>query len=830
MADESKVGDDPPDGRDDDLAEREVGRRSPGRTPMVFVTDRSSESARIAEMLRTAGYSVLDVPLSMLVARVQSERPNVVLIDVDPDAALDEVSRVRKLPGGGAVDFVYFGNGSGMVRNADDALTQDGSAFFLRPIDVGALVRRVESLTGGPKARPDPRTSTPPPSVPPSLRSGRLGSGPPERPSSHSLPAPGLRLPGPPLALSTPSLADLVEPPRSFATFGTVSNELEQLLAEAELRAEVMPTGEIPLPSPEEEIEAVLPADVLASLDEPLEGDEDEEQDVRVGTTGSGADREATGAHGRSTTAGGHRQTTTSGGRSSAPPYAVDRRGPSDRPAPQKTPIRDLTTTRRPSEMPPPPPAPSRPERPTVPEGRPTNARNQAPPLRDMTPPPPVAQPGPPPSEGDLRRLGSASFDVESTDAIASAFPIPRLESVTVSTAGVDLFGADGPTISYNERASRSQPEREREQQSPLPRDGAPPRDARAPALGIVITRPIDARRFLGEAIARRLTGALCFEQDRVVRRLVIRDGDLVTAASGAEPESLVCFLGTRGELPREEVDRLAGKIPPHGRHAGAALVAHGWVGQDQLWTVLRSHAEWIATSILRLSGGTAQLETEPPGRLRAEPSVFAASTGAEIFVELVRRAVSPEEAIAALGGEGSRIGEGPMATLLAECALPTPELELVSRSRGGSLGDLLARSVDPDIAAVVHGLALLGVLEIAPSAANAPRPDRNAALLEAEALDDEAIRARVRARLELVEEGDYFSVLGVAREATSYEVRRAFIELRRAFEPTRILSPRLVDLADDVRKIVVVLEEAYEILRDVARRERYRRAIDARL
>ena len=71
--------------------------------------------------------------------------------------------------------------------------------------------------------------------------------------------------------------------------------------------------------------------------------------------------------------------------------------------------------------------------------------------------------------------------------------------------------------------------------------------------------------------------------------------------------------------------------------------------------------------------------------------------------------------------------------------------------------------------------------------------------------------------------------LLGVSRDATGYEVRRAFVELRRAFEPSRILTPRILDLADDVRKIVVVLEEAYEILRDAARRERYRRAIDAR-
>ena len=343
------------------------------------------------------------------------------------------------------------------------------------------------------------------------------------------------------------------------------------------------------------------------------------------------------------------------------------------------------------------------------------------------------------------------------------------------------------------------------------------------------MSSPVDARRFLAEAIARRLSGALCFEHQRVVRRLVLRDGDLVTAASGADRESLVCFLGARGELPRDEVERLAGKVPPYGRHAGAALVAHGWLGQDQLWSALRSHAEWIAMGVLRLTGGTAQLEAEPPGRLRSEPSVFGASTGAELFVELVRRAVSPEEAVEALGGEESRIGDGRAPSLLTECALPPAELELVSRSRGATVGDLLARSPDAEIASVVHGLALLGVLDVLPAAAPSKASTADAVDAEAAALDEEAIRARIRARLELVDEGDYFSLLGVPRDATSYEVRRAFVELRRAFEPTRILSPRLHDLERDVRKIVVVLEEAYEILRDVARRERYRRAIEAR-
>jgi hypothetical protein len=350
-----------------------------------------------------------------------------------------------------------------------------------------------------------------------------------------------------------------------------------------------------------------------------------------------------------------------------------------------------------------------------------------------------------------------------------------------------------------------------------------------APAHALVLVEPGDARRFLAEAITRRATGAACFETEGIVRRIVIREGDFVTAASGGDLETLVHFLGARGELPRDEVERLAGKIPPYGRHAGAALVAHGFLRQDQLWTVLRSHAEWISATVLRLPSGTAQMEDDPPGRLRGEPSVFGASTGCEIFVELVRRAVAPDEALDRLGGESGRIGDGPNQGLLAECSLPPAELDLLSRARGGTIRDLLARAPDAEIVSVLHALALLGVVDVVPAPDFVKARDKGAPDdADVALLDEEAIRARVRARLELVDEGDYFSVLGISRDATSYEVRRAFLELRRTFEPSRILTPRVADLANDVRKIVTVLEEAYEILRDNARRERYRRAIEA--
>ena len=49
--------------------------------------------------------------------------------------------RLRKLRIG-AIDFVYFGTGIGIVKNAEDALSNDGSAFFVRPSTSAASCAR----------------------------------------------------------------------------------------------------------------------------------------------------------------------------------------------------------------------------------------------------------------------------------------------------------------------------------------------------------------------------------------------------------------------------------------------------------------------------------------------------------------------------------------------------------------------------------------------------------------------------------------------------------------------------------------------------------------
>jgi hypothetical protein len=331
-----------------------------------------------------------------------------------------------------------------------------------------------------------------------------------------------------------------------------------------------------------------------------------------------------------------------------------------------------------------------------------------------------------------------------------------------------------------------------------------------------------DAVKAITRAVAARATGALTLGQPAELRRVLLREGDIVTVVGELESETLVAFLVSRGDLARNVAARLQGKLPPFGRHAGAALIAHGHLGQEDLWPILRAHAEWILGRALLADEGMCALDIEPRGRLKAEPSVFGGSTGAEVVIEAVRRAIAPDVAVRRLGGPSARLADGQELQLLPECALSVDEEDAVRGARGRTVAEVLAGKA-PELANVLYALAGLSVLE-----ALAPSVPTTAVTNGFDPLDAEALRQRVRLRMAVIEDGDYFALLGVPKTATGYEIRRAYLDLRRAFEPGRVLTAATADLAVDLQTVIEVLDEAYDILREPSRRDRYRRAIEA--
>jgi len=799
---------------------------------LVFMSDASAEAERLSAALRTRGYWVVDVPLGVLAGRVAVQRPALVVLDADAPGTLDTVQRMQATAGGKGIEIVLLAESASVPPEGRAELEALAAATFTRPVNADELVGKVETLVGPPSTKsgaaarspvlvaatrrpyryeggklgarspmsgaPPPPTPTAPPTPPP------VGSQPPSVtpsavPSPPSSGRPSSSPPGGRAGSVVPQAIGAVPHAR-------LSPELELLLGRAEQRvrhAATVPTAGDRL-SPEAEVDAVLPADLLAALDEPIQADDDDDDDDSVAGTAGGSDTGSRGTRGTptgGTTPGGRQvgRDTTGGVQTAARGDATAAHGPAPAPIPPPLP---------PSE--PSSPRPSSPdfgnEAPTSPPGRPIPSQPLS--ARATT----ALEPLDPPLDSSPGRATGVDAPPSRPEEPPLSTRPPRAEPPTAPRP---------PPPNSGDRIDRV---------PPPPSQGGPGTAPGGPDRGALPDIPVTlgvggGLRALARAVAARYTGAIAFEDGSGFRRVVFRDGDFVTAASSADGEALVAFLAQRGDLNAEAAQRVGRRVPPFGRHAGAALVAQGHLRQDELWSVLRAHAEWLLAKVTDLSGGTASLEREVPQRLQAEPGVFGGATGAEVLLEMTRRTAKPADAIARLGGRDALMSQGGARALLSECALNESEQALVSGADSSTVGELITRAGTDDFACVLLVVVELGILHVQ---GISRRPAaRESAAVTFDPLDATALRERVAARRALVEEGDYFALLGVSRDATHYDLRRAYQTLRRDLNPESVLTAATVDLRTDMDSILEVLDEAYDILRDPVRRERYRRALE---
>ena len=902
---------------------------------LVLVSDSSTEAERLIASLRVRKVKVRDVPLMLLAGRVEAQKPMLVICDGLAPRVAVAIEKMRQGAWGKTVDILLLGVDQQAIEAIRPVIADIDSRCFARPIDVYSVLQRVEEILGesedvsrgvsrsmaslprvgqnsiaAPKRPVTPvprrgRSSIPQSQGQPPGRSGEPASSPNSEiePSRSPSVAPASDPNGPDSALVAPSVSRM-------------SEELENLLQEAERRLGPGPMSIQPMSipssrlSPEQELDAILPADVLAALDEPVDLDDDDETShpaIRSERPSSMAPRATSPAvfpvghtnadvvvekaAGTSPSdedtpvgrVGGRRYGTSIGSDVPSAPRTASVLTPlppsvkvhtatgtdalgqslSGQTAATSLPAREFAEEAQagneelhsrgfvPATI-------HRPSADSVAPG--TNPELEESRHQDVEHDVSSTAPPHPPRHGDfvpdfgrdelhpqLEPPRTVNFEALSNRDSAvpgsTSPPLPgrargrgmqEFESTSSGHRAVDADYAPAPAsrdlnASLATTKRGNEPRLEFPSASKLETETRPGFSVSAEGRSAIEIPPSigkgDVVRSLSRCVRGRYSGALAIEDDSGIRRVVFREGDFVMVASGIEGESLVAFLIQRGDLDVDAA-RLTRKLPQFGRHAGAALIAHGYLRQDELWPVLRAHAEWLLGKAIFVQQGSAGLEVELSARLQAEPAVFGGTTGAEVLVEIVRRTIGPDWAIEALGGTKVRVARGPLFRLLSECALASQEVALVERANGVVLGELIKQAESSDFAAAIYALVELSVLStLAASTEVSKQSERPPAR---DGLDDGAVRSRVGLRRALVDEADYFALLGIQREATGYEVRHAYLTLRREFDPAQLLTASTVDLREDVDLIVEVLDEAYEILRDSARRERYRRALEA--
>jgi DNA-binding response OmpR family regulator len=345
-------------------------------------------------------------------------------------------------------------------------------------------------------------------------------------------------------------------------------------------------------------------------------------------------------------------------------------------------------------------------------------------------------------------------------------------------------------------------------------------RERGLPDAGEIVRGVSDGPMVLARMFALNFTGRVGFRKDDVEKVVYFDQGRPVFASSNEPGDRMGELLVREGKITASQYERCQVVVAQSGRRMGEILVDFGYLKRRELLPAVRRHVEDILYSLFGWDRGHYHVTTD-----------VAASA------ERIRLSRHPASLV--LEGIRRKLGRTTLEKVLGP---PSTVIEVPDRERLGGIlntGDLaveertalaafdgqadlasVARTTGVDIADVLPlawGLCVLGLA----TARRAEIEVEESTALVGET--DIAIdRERVRARWQLVTEADYFALLGVRRDATGFEIRRAYQAARRDFAPDGFPTDLRRELARELEEIGSVLDEAFRVLRDDRLRQTY--------
>jgi hypothetical protein len=243
--------------------------------------------------------------------------------------------------------------------------------------------------------------------------------------------------------------------------------------------------------------------------------------------------------------------------------------------------------------------------------------------------------------------------------------------------------------------------------------------------------------------------------------------------------------------------------------------VAEGTLGRYELDRMLRRAREEIVYDAIASSGGT--FEMRPLGTPAGSAPRLLARPLAAVLVEGARRRLTAARVRRLLGSGALGVRLTPIARVRFEQVELEPELvALLERSDGATLDTLLAAApAEEGVPGVVYAMVAASALRLVASEGDA--------IVEMDPVG--AVRSAIDAAAALAEDGSYYAILGVSRDAAPREIRAAWEARRSELAEVRLAPLGLDELEPRWRLALEAVDEAWEVLSQPRLREAYRYA-----
>ncbi|MSP15471.1 MAG: DUF4388 domain-containing protein [Myxococcales bacterium] len=343
-----------------------------------------------------------------------------------------------------------------------------------------------------------------------------------------------------------------------------------------------------------------------------------------------------------------------------------------------------------------------------------------------------------------------------------------------------------------------------------------------------------DAAFLVARCFRERFTGTVHFHRGDAEKTISFAEGRPVFATSNLAHDRMGDLLYREGKITREQHHESRTVVAETGRRLGEVLVELGFLKRRELLPAVRRHLEDIAYSLFGWDSGSWEARG---GTGVGEEKIRLTTHPAAMVIEGVRRKLERERLQRLLGGENAIAIPRPRAEFdagLVEVEFDPGErrvLALLDGQRSVAVLSAQAGVALETVMQLTHALLALGLvrLQVAPGASDTARERKTSPALVGGG--DLAIdRERILAKHAHVVEGDYFTVLGVRRDATLFELRRAWEAGRKDYADEAFPVELQRELATPLAEIATLLDEAFRLLRDDEVRRAYLSSLTAAL
>ncbi len=340
--------------------------------------------------------------------------------------------------------------------------------------------------------------------------------------------------------------------------------------------------------------------------------------------------------------------------------------------------------------------------------------------------------------------------------------------------------------------------------------------------------------QILHRIFLEQLKGTLTLAREGEVRRLFFEKGELKTATSSRETQKIGTFLKRRGRISDEDLASALSEISrQHGTRFGKTLVERGLLPKSAIDSEMKRLVEEIVLSAFEWESGEYRFE---PSNAVLDPDVALALSTAAVIVEGIRRLPDARVFRERLnGGPGVlRLARDPMSRY-QYLALTPQEAYVLSRVDGVLDVDALlaiAGNSRDAAAKTIYALLSCGLVEWRTDGARRRQTTGNVAKLNVEVASEPAQLTTghvemVRKTWRRLDWLSHYDLLGVSREASAGEIRRAYVDKSRLFHPDLRHRADLAGMERELTAVFARLKIVHDTLVDPAARAEYDRGLE---